>query len=394
MSGWNGPARAGSSLPTNLLDSTFGIGGVVRTDLPTADEEITDLAVQADGKILALGSASGRFVILRYLSDGNLDPDFHVTTQSFGTAVALQPDQRIILAGEFGESPNEGFGLKRFNPDGTIDTTFGRNGSVLTHFPVGVVVADVTVQDDGKILAAGEAFPFGTGVEGFAFARYLPNGRLDGSFGSNGRTLVRLSSDQHYLARVAIQPDGKVVANGYLTEGTDDPLCVVRLLSDGALDPTFGTGGTVIMTGLGFFATTGLALQTDGGILSGGPGPEGFAVVRHLPDGTLDSSFGVGGITQTSFNGLSDRPEDLAVQPNGLIIQFGWSADEGDENDLASAWYNPDGSVYSQTNPTLFGFTSFGYAATVQADGKPIVAGGGGSGFFQSEFGLARYLSS
>jgi len=397
LSWWSGSASASSWIPTNGLDPTFGNGGVVITDLPPADEEIKDLALQGDGKILAIGSASGRSAMVRYLSDGELDPGFRISTHSFGTAVALQPDQKIILGGEVGDSPNERFALERFNTDGTVDTTFGRNGKVFTQFPTGAVLKDVTVQGDGSIVAAGEAF--GSGVEGFLFARYLPTGRMDRSFGRNGLTITRLSSDQHYLARVAVQLDGKIVANGYLAEGTNQQLGLVRLLPDGTLDPTFGTDGKVIMTEFDWFTATGLALQADGGILSGGTYfgslANDFGVVRHLPDGTLDSSFGQGGIAQTMFNGLSDKSEDLALQPNGLIVQAGWSADEGDENDVAVAWYNEsDGSVYSQTNTPLLGFTSFAYAVAVQPDGKPIVAGGGGPGFYQSEFGLARFLSS
>src|SRR5436309_12722736 len=100
---WSGWAAAGPTIPSNDQDATFGNGGIVVTDLPPIDEEAKDLAVQADGKILAIGPASGRVPLLRYLTDGDLDPAFHISTHAFGTGVAVQPDQKIILAGNVGE---------------------------------------------------------------------------------------------------------------------------------------------------------------------------------------------------------------------------------------------------------------------------------------------------
>jgi uncharacterized delta-60 repeat protein len=218
---------------------------------------------------------------------------------------------------------------------------------------------------------------------------------MDRSFGSNGVVLVSLGPKSHTLAGVAIQPDGRIVVNGYLLN-TPDSLGIVRMEPDGSLDPTFGDGGKVIMTEFDQFTATGLALQPDGAILSGGsyvgPFSNEFGVVRHRSDGTLDTTFGEGGIAHLVLNGLSEEPEDLAVQPNGLIVQAGSSPDDGSENDMAAVWYEPDGSVHSELNTPLFGAASFGFAVVVQPDGKAVVAGAGGSTFDETRFGLARFL--
>jgi len=370
---------------------------VVITDLPSSTETIWDLAVQSDGRIVAMGSRLGDFVVLRYGPNGRLDPSFHPSVHSFGTALAVQPDQKIILAGTIGIFLDRQFALHRLNRDGTLDLTFGRNGEVTTRFPLDAQLKDVTVQADGKVVAAGDLG--GSDAEGFVFARYLSDGTLDPSFGSGGIERVELSSlPLHVLAGVAVQADGKIVANGHLSQNPT-VLGIVRLEEDGSLDPTFGDGGVTIMTEFENFTTSSLALQPDGGILSSGSYYNlvntriEFGLVRHLPDGTLDVGFGEGGLAHLDVDGLGSWPKDLAIQPNGLIVQVGYSPNEGDEQAADVVWWEPNGSLHSERNSGLFGATSSANALVVQ-DGKAVVGGSGSSSYEDQRFGLARFLSS
>jgi uncharacterized delta-60 repeat protein len=390
-----GPASAGSRVPSNDLDPSFGDGGVSITDLIYPDETFEDVALQADGRIVALGSPSGvRAFVLRYRPDGKLDTTFHKTRHPFGVAIALQPDQKIVIGGTLEPNLIPRFALDRVNPDGAVDPTFGRDGRVVTRFDMNVFLQDVTVQQDGKIVAAG--YVVGGGL---VFARYLPNGRLDRSFGSGGITVIQLTGGQHTLGQVAVQPDGKLVANASAS-ANPTLLGLVRMEEDGSLDPTFGDGGVVIMTEFDDFATSSLALQTGGGILSGGSYYNPltltgeFGLVRHLPDGTLDLGFGEGGIAHRYVDGLASIPEGLGIEPSGVIVQVGWSPDEGDDNEVNIVWWGSDGSLRSDYTGYLFGVASFGNAVVVQDDGKAVVAGGGGSTFDEFRLGLARFLSS
>jgi uncharacterized delta-60 repeat protein len=391
-----GSAAAASRVPSNALDTTFGKRGVAITDLSYPDERFEDVALQSDGKTVALGSSfSGQsYFLLRYRRDGRRDVTFHKTTHPFGVAMALQPDQKIVIGGTLGHFMDLRFALDRVNADGTVDRTFGQNGRAITRFPIDVWLQDVTVQQDGRIVAAG--YVAGEAPPGFVFARYLPDGKLDRSFGSGGITRIQLTTGQHFLGQIAVQTDGKIVANGYVSENPT-LLGLVRLDADGSLDPTFGVGGVVIMTEFEDFTTSALALQPDGGILSAGsyynPPPE-FGLVRHLPDGSLDVGFGEGGLAHLLTTGLASLPEGLALEPNGLIVEAGSSPNEGDENEVDVVWWEPDGSLHSEYHSSLFGFASVGMAVVVQDDGRAIVAGGGGISFDEFRLGLARFLSS
>lgn len=397
---WGGLAAAAPRVPSNELDTTFGEDGVVITDLPFTGEAIHDVALQSDGKIVARGLTELQTTVNRYESDGRLDPTFHVSTHPFDgsldAAMAVQADQKIVIGGTLGDWMYRKFALQRMNADGTADRTFGVGGTVITDFPMDVWLQAIAIQEDGKILAGGHGANFG---DGFVLARYLPEGRLDRSFGSRGVAWVKLGTDPHLLTGLAVQPDGKIVANGYLSSSSSR-LGLVRLEPDGSLDPIFGEGGVVIMNEFVGFQTSALALQPDGGILSGGSYDatpltccEEFGLVRHLPDGTLDLGFGDNGVAHIYVAGLGSIAEDLALEPNGLIVQAGWSPDEGDEQEVNIVWWQSDGSLYGEEH-RLFGGTAFGYAVVVQPDGKAIVAGSGGSGYDDLSFRLARFLAT
>ena len=264
------------------LDTSFGDDGKVITDFGDGGEEATDVVLQPDGKIVVAGVASsfeigGLFALARYLPNGTLDTTFggdgRVTTDVGGGtahAVALQPDGKIVLAG-VAPSPSTGsdFALARYLPNGTLDTTFGGDGRVITDFGGDDIAIAVTLQPDGKIVVAGRATTNpATGHTDFALARYLPNGTLDTTFGGDGLVITDFG-DFEFATDVAFQPDGKIVATGQASSNDAAGFALVRYHPNGTLDTTFGGDGLVItdVGGTGSDLALALAIQPHDGRL-------------------------------------------------------------------------------------------------------------------------------
>jgi uncharacterized delta-60 repeat protein len=283
------------------LDASFGNAGLVTTQFSDGSTiyptSISAMGIQPDGKIVAVGTAhastmttiDGYFALARYNSDGSLDGAFGrggtvFTTSSgdsFATAMAIQPDGRIVVGGS-GHAWQ--FLLQRYNGDGSLDTTFGSGGRETTNPFDGdfAGLSALTIQPDGKIVAAGGAGYINSTY--FALARYNSDGSGDMTFGYLGTvttTVVDWSYDWAYA--VAIQWDGKIVAAGY---GGSSYFALVRYNSDGSLDTNFGPGGKVV-TNFGMPGSAyALAIQSDGKIVTGGStGATGttqsFALARY-----------------------------------------------------------------------------------------------------------------
>jgi uncharacterized delta-60 repeat protein len=414
------------------LDPTFGTGGMVMTDLNHSTDLANAVAVQSDGKLVVVGQAykqndfSGEdFVVTRYNTDGTLDTTFgrggKVRTDFPGLAavpssVVIQPDGKIVVAG--GAFPlftfAGNFELVRYNPNGSLDTSFGNGGIVTTIFPEGSYAFDVALQPDGKIIAAGTVFvdfnPGDMSDTDFALARYNPNGSLDTTFGNSGMVTTDFLGHEDDAFSVLIQPDGKIIAVG----STNDPatfydFAAVRYLSNGTIDTAFGVAGKV-RTDFGdqnFDRARSAALQPDGKIVAAGfaisqnGGVQNFAVARYTSNGVLDTTFSGDGIRQIDFGNCCQGATKVLLQSDGKIITVGGSNGESSEDDFLLARLSPRGSL----DPT-FGVggkvrTSFGdlnggaNGAALQSDGK-IVAVGFQATFSNqwSNFALARYLNT
>lgn len=269
------------------LDTTFGSGGIVTTS--TGQFSIAQgLAIQSDGKIVVTGSGGLGITVVRYTTDGSLDntfnddgitreipPGFEVLRSNVAWGVALQADGKILVVGESADhSQNIGtddFLLLRYNPDGSLDSTFDGDGLVLTAFAIRQNSArDIVVQPDGKILAAGPSFQDNGSV--VAIARYNTDGSLDTSFDSDGIVVGATNSSDRYIANaLALQSDGKIlVAGDSLDSSGILVLTVSRYNSDGSSDTTFGGDG-IVTTSFGTHTTaTAVAPQTDGRIVAAG----------------------------------------------------------------------------------------------------------------------------
>jgi uncharacterized delta-60 repeat protein len=297
------------------LDTGFGTGGKVATRLsPHSESFITSLAVQADGPIVAAGPTSAGVAIARYKGDGSIDRSFgkdgkveigfggHLQSQRGASpvgVVAIEHDGKIVASGLGGD----GFSVARYMPDGTPDSTFARGATTQAGFgptfegsPTGVAV-----QGDGKVVAVGY------NEDDFALARYNSNGTLDRGFAGGGKTVTRIgqdSGDSSAPYAVTIQRDGKIVAAGNLENGFAlDFFALARYTVRGKLDQTFGSRG-IVNTGFGRKRggdARAIAVQRDGRIIAAGQsvnesgsagGPPTFTLIRYLPNGKLDRSFG------------------------------------------------------------------------------------------------------
>src|SRR6266540_697856 len=338
-----GPAQA----KAGDLDPSFGIGGKVTTDFFGGLDEPSGLVALADGSLVAAGFANEGpprdFALARYPPDGTLDPSFgsggKVTTGISGFddqafALALQPDGKLVAAGE----ASADFALARYNPDGTLDPSFNGSGLVTTDFAGAFDrVEALAVQADGKLVAAGQAFS-GASLD-FALARYNPDGSLDASFGSGGKVTTDLAGgDDAGFFAMAVLAGGKLMVLGSGLTGAGQNFTLARYNPNGTLDPSFGSGG-MVTTDFAGGDDIGLSLvvQANGKLVAGGYDFTGavrdFALARYKPNGTLDHSFGRRGKVTTDFtDGGDDGATILAGQPGGKLVAAGFAGLPGGED--------------------------------------------------------------
>jgi uncharacterized delta-60 repeat protein len=365
------------------LDTTFGVNGKVTTDFPGLAAVVSAVVVQPDGKIVVAGGAfplfvfAGRFELARYNPNGSLDTSFGtggiVTTSfpvggSYAFALALQSDGKIIAAGtdyvDFHpseDSSNTDFALARYDPDGTLDTTFGSGGKVTTDFDgFNDDAFSVLIQADGKLVAVGSAKNPADFYD-FAAVRYLANGTIDTSFGSGGKVRTDFGAANFDRARsAALQSDGKIVAAGFTTSFNDVDFAVVRYTSNGTLDTTFDSDGKVLIDfGSCCQSAYRVLLQPDGKIVTVGyPNTESsdsdFLLARCNTNGSLDTTFGVGGKVRTSFGDLNGGAYGAVLQPDGNIVAVGFNATQTSSGvDFALARYlGSSGSPTATPTPT------------------------------------------
>lgn len=362
------------------LDTTFGTGGKVTTDINGADNVSLATAIQSDGKLVAAGSSfngvNDDFALVRYNSNGTLDSTFGiggvVATDFDGTfedidAVAIQPDGKIVAAGYRLVGSFFDFALARYNSNGTLDTTFGTGGKLTTSFTnLDDLARAISLQTDGKIVVVGEA------NADFAAARYNTDGSLDTSFDGDGKVTTSINLfDSAY--DVALQSDGKIVAAGETGDGNNSDFAVIRYNSNGSLDTTFDSDGIVTTPIIGGdeFASS-VVIQSNGKIVAGGFSYNGnnddFALVRYNSNGSLDTTFASGGKITTDFGFTYDYISALTIQSSNRIIAVGSS-----NMNFAAAAYSLEsgGCTYSLT-PTSASFAGTGgsgsFTITTQAN--------------------------
>ena len=345
--------------PDGSLDHSFSTTGIVTTPIGTSEDWARALVIQPDGKLVAAGYTSfgerTAFALVRYNPDGSLDHTFNaagiVTTpigvsRNRGRALVLQKDGKLVVAGQAATGSRTAFALVRYNPDGSLDRTFNATGIVIT--PIGTSDDEATalaIQPDGKLVAAG--FTTQTPQTLFALVRYNPDGSLDTTFNDTGKVTTEIALDDEATA-LAVQADGKLVAAGYSSDGSQGRLALVRYQTDGSPDDGFGRNGivTVAIGGTDDWARA-LAIQPDGKLVIAGNTTtfiqSTFALVRLNPDGTLDLSFNNAGVVMAQI-ASNDIATALVIQPDGKLVAGGYAMIDT-VNHFALIRCNPDGSM-------------------------------------------------
>ncbi len=389
------------------LDSTFDGDGIATTDFGN-DDIAYSLVVQNDGTLLVGGSAVGAtnsdYAFASYKSDGSINSNFlgggkftgfiPVSVGGKLNTIAIQTDGKIVTAGEVRDSVYKMISfISRYNADGTPDYTFNGTGKQVTGIgDSNLTVNAISIQPDGKIVAGGTVFiPNSVYIDSgyFFLMRYNINGSLDSSFGTNGIVVTNFGKQFIFasLYAVAIQYDGKIVAAGSVGGFSYASFTVVRYNPDGSVDSSFGMGGKRITN---IYNTTNicnsLALQNDHKIVlagtSGANGNSYFGTIRYNEDGILDNSFDIDGKQIIDFGSNTVSGGFIGIQNDGKIVIAGTTIDNSTQTySYAVIRYKIDGSLDSTfgtdgKTATAFNFKSAAAESIdIQSDDKIIVTG-------------------
>jgi len=343
------------------LDSSFGNNGSVTTAVGVLHSHASAGAIQPDGKIVVVGSAaistnSFGFALVRYTVNGALDSSFGSggkTVAKIGvyyeypTALAIQPDGKIVVVGTTLDDYYSGtFAIARFNNNGSIDSSFGQKGKIVTHLGPFITniggqyygrYADesaqaILIQPDGKIVVGGSSYTtqgcwdYYGGIycnPASAMVRYNGNGIVDSSFGTNGKVADSLTLT--WISSMALQNDGKILVCG---NGSPNAFITKRYNSNGSIDNNFGNSGTSLTNISGsntYHGARSIAIRTDGRIIVGGTlninNISQFAVLRYTHNGFPDSSFNGNGTVffKIGQSGSNDEINSVGLQGDKII---------------------------------------------------------------------------
>jgi uncharacterized delta-60 repeat protein len=412
------------TLEDRALPSSGLILATAVTQVTSGYDQINGLAVQTDGKILAAGDG-----LVRYNSNLTLDTSFAnggIQNTPFNAAgIALQPaDGKSVLAGvtsvfyptkgaSGGGYHDDNFAVGRFTTSGALDTTFGGGkGYVITDVSKGNFTfsgkknanpsanneaAAVAIDSSGRIVVAGRASDFNdiygeSGDDAFVIARYTSTGALDTTFNSGGRmpgTVVSWPSTTGWnsLSSVVIQADGKIVVGGNVGCCGNAELALERYNTNGTLDTSFGNGGIVVQS---IAPGAHIALDAAGNIVvASNANPSagrGVLLARFTPTGALDTTFGGTGYVITSLSspyGSGGSGNAVAINPSNGKIAVGGHVD-GNIDEFAVLQYNPDGTLdttFNGTGTLVFGLPGTNdHAHAVAYDPSGNIIGGGNDG--------------
>ena len=401
-------------LTAGTLDTTFGGTGMVTTAIGvgltagTTLAQSNAVAVQADSKVVVVGQCASpnsytyHFTIARYNTDGSLDTSFAnggtlilpagSGVNSYAYGVAIQPDGKMLVSGTADTtSSGSTWTIVRLNSNGTLDTTFGGTGEVFTSFmangtPGPGYAYSIATQADGTIVVSGDAEVSSTTTKSHgvvtttntyaaAVACYNADGSLDTTFGNGGKVtntnLTVTGNSTSYAQSMLIDTSGRIDVAGQATINGVAKMAVERYLPNGTLDSTFGTGGIAsdLVPGSSSGAAYSIGLQSTGKIVVSGysplanyTNPPPLSIIRFNTNGSLDGTFGVSGVYTDSR--LTTTPT-LIIQP-------------------------ADDKILAVARPLPNGIPSYQFALTrVLADGSSVDTSFGTNGIGWSAFTYA-----
>jgi len=312
--------------PSGELDLSFGDDGVLLLNYNTSNNK-TPIIIQNDDKIIIASQPNGTnenyIKIARYMQNGELDPSFgnngfvetEISDLNGFSRLLLQPNGKIILFGA--NNTNEKIYIARFLPNGLLDDTFGENGIAIYFSNINLGSWNsFQLKNDGKIIILINIDYQGNEV---MFLQYLPNGELDASFGDNGILLLDTSGYFIYKNAFTVKENGSIV----VVSGEQSKTIIMRLLSNGAIDTTYGDNGK---TELLFDALRPeeLFVNTDNKLLiysqtwDNQGESSTFELIRVDENGVLDNSFGENGSITTGI-----ESSDVILQNDGKILGVG-----------------------------------------------------------------------
>ena len=413
----NGDLALARCLANGDLDSSFGSGGLVTESLGISTEEGRAVAVQPDGRIVVTGFArlsnNDAFFTCRFLGDGTLDESFAGTGKTsfqFGSgedraqSLLIQADGKLIVGGWVSNGDRD-FALLRYLTDGTLDPGFGTSGVVSVDFgSTDDLAYTVEAAPGGGFFLGGTSF----GIRGeFAVAKVSSAGVLELGFGAGGKKLVGIPLADAEAAGLAVQGDGKVLMSATVTDASTSDIGIIRLTETGDLDADFN-GGAVVIKDLGLSTPLSTAravhpLADGRSLMSGAVLVDGvfqFALMRFLANGVLDTAFGNGGVSLVSVGPEGGLPFALLVQLDGKVVLAGQRSDSGFYQ-FTMVRFLSDGTPDSSFGVNGLVTTVVGqsdaeiYAIDQQSDGKLVVAGYGyPTTAANIDLAIARYTSS
>lgn len=386
------------------LDQTFGNFGYVTTNVAGSFDYAQEVAIQPNGRIVVVGRHNAfpdrSMIMARYMPDGTLDVNFSddglfelSSTYGEGEAwqVALQANGRILVAGKEGTGIGFEMALIRLTVSGELDNTFGMDGRAAISLPADQSVAwAMAVLPDGAILIGGwELEDFSPSYR--TVVKISPQGFMDPWFGEGG--YLRFGSAQSSVEALAALPDGR-----FLVAGVNGPnATIMRCMPDGTLDPSFGVGGLCTHDPPGTCFVRAMALKPDGKILIGGYvnsfEPDLF-LFQVDSNGVADPTFGTAGGVLTEDPDTEERVDDIIVEPTGHVTIAGRHKEDDEVYFLlkrfdAQGQLDPNFGTAGSAINQFSGNNCYAYGIARQVDGKLVAVGT--SLIPNTRFAVARY---
>jgi len=354
-----------------IVDEGFGYNGIKVLNYGGSSDYLSDIAVQPDGKIVAVGyTITGdktKMIALRLNEDGSLDNtfssdgvtviDYGTSINAWGTSLAILDDGKIIISGNIEDSPFTYVhtAMCRLTSTGSLDNTFGVNG-LLTHDLLNFwcFTDEMTIQNDRIIL--GGVF-FNPDFDRFAtVSRYYMDGSIDTDFGDAGSSTFHLQGDAGiaYCSNIGISlaPDGKILFASKVIPGWGErDLALLRFNANGGIDNSFGINGIVINEMEGNSYASDVIVQANGKIIACGsyrnPDPDNydFLIIRYLANGFPDPSFGTAGngvVISSVSPGIwySDESNSVIFSNDDKLLVSGYAKTDHNDYDFAMACYH------------------------------------------------------